>query len=53
MKISRSVIRRGRNTLLDLRNSSNDTQPHSIIATKSNVQYVILDYKISTIGRLI
>ena len=31
MEISEGVIRRGRNTLLDLHNSSQDTQPHSLI----------------------
>ena len=31
MENSESVIRRGRNTLLDLRNSSQHTQPHSLI----------------------
>ena len=31
MAISDGVLRRGRNTLLDLHNSSYDTQPHSLI----------------------
>ena len=37
MEISEGVIRRGRNTLLNLRNCSQDTQPHSLF-----VKYQIL-----------
>jgi len=43
MEISEGVIRRGRNTLLDLHNSSQDTQPHSLIV-KYLLFFFVMNY---------
>ena len=44
MEISEGVIRRGRNTLLDLHNSSKDTQPHSFIV--NSVLYFVKSHRL-------